>query len=179
MPMGVCDSIGLKQLSRTVRGLLEQIAVITNRKRSVRTDKMQDFKMRNERSVHCVLDWVSTLKKRKQIAVITNRKVGGTRHIKRRLLRFGFDVLKSWENFKLSVKNKATWMPRGCVIYIPQIPYSHWCIPTPLATIGIEDLFTYRRGAYALLVSTDRAILRSLRTWSERQCRASRFFCVC
>ena len=28
-------------------------------------------------------------------------------------------------------------MPRGCVVHIPQIPYSHWCIPTPLATIGI------------------------------------------
>ena len=29
-------------------------------------------------------------------------------------------------------------MPRRCVIYIPQIPYSHWCIQYPMATIGIE-----------------------------------------
>ena len=28
-------------------------------------------------------------------------------------------------------------MPRGCVVHIPQIPYSHWCILTSLATIGI------------------------------------------
>ena len=56
---------------------------------------------------------------------------------KRRLLRFGFDVLKL-RNFQMSVKNKATWMPRRCVIYIPQIPYSHWSIHTLMATIGIE-----------------------------------------
>ena len=29
-------------------------------------------------------------------------------------------------------------MPRRCVIYIPQIPYSHWSIHTLMATIGIE-----------------------------------------
>ncbi len=50
-------------------------------------------------------------------------------------------------------------MPRGCVIYIPQIPYSHWCIHTPMVNIGIDDvLYTYRRGASALLVSTCKAI---------------------
>ena len=27
-------------------------------------------------------------------------------------------------------------MPRGCVVHMPQISYSLWCIPTPLATIS-------------------------------------------
>jgi hypothetical protein len=38
---------------------------------------------------------------------IMERRKGGTRHIERRLLRFGFDVLKSWKNFKYPVRNKA------------------------------------------------------------------------
>ena len=31
-------------------------------------------------------------------------------------------------------------MPRGCVVHMPQISYSLWCIPTPLATIGIVSV---------------------------------------
>ncbi|MBQ3554640.1 MAG: hypothetical protein IJA09_00285 [Bacteroidales bacterium] len=31
-------------------------------------------------------------------------------------------------------------MPHRCVIYIPQMPYSHWCTHTPIATIGVEEV---------------------------------------
>ena len=39
-------------------------------------------------------------------------------------------------------------MPRGCVIHIPQIPYSHWCIPTPLAvgTVGAQYISAWGFG---------------------------------
>ena len=49
---------------------------------------------------------------------------GGEDIIKRRLLRFDFDILKSWENFKNPVKNKATWMSHGYVLYSPDHLYT-------------------------------------------------------
>jgi hypothetical protein len=59
------------------------------------------------------------------------------RHIERRLLRFGFDTLKSWKNFKYPVKDKAAvdapWVcyMQTCLI----MPVSHWCILfAPMAT---------------------------------------------
>ena len=40
------------------------------------------------------------------------------------------------------------------------LPYSHWCIISPVCIVWYCDghIYTYRRGASALLVSTDRAI---------------------
>ena len=91
---------------------------------------------------------------------------------KRRILRFGFDDLKL-RNFQLPVKNKATWMPRRCVIYMPQMPNSHECIHT----YGNKR---YRGCVIHIGVGLMRCSFRQvgqcegLRSWSERQCRASR-----
>jgi hypothetical protein len=75
-------------------------------------------------------------------------------------------------------KTKQRRCPLGMFIHAFHLLYSHRCILTPMVPVlalgGVW--YTYRRGASALLVSTDRAILRSLRSWSGRQCRASRLF---
>ena len=94
---------------------------------------------------------------------------------KRRLLRFGFDVLKL-RNFQMSVKNKATWMPRRCVIYIPQIPYSHWSIRTPHGNYWYGGCVIHIGVGLMRCSFRQTGQCEGLRTWSERQCRASRFF---
>ena len=100
------------------------------------------------------------------------------RHNERRLLRFGFDVLKSWENFKMQVKNKAT-VDAPWVCYI----HTHY----HLIAIGVSvHQWNYRCSgllylsawAATLLASTYRALPTSLKMLSERQFRASRFFYV-
>ncbi len=69
-------------------------------------------------------------------------------------------------------------MPRGCVIYIPQVPV--W----PLVYPCIIGNYRYRGGVIHTRVGLlrcsflRRQAVQSLKVWSERQCRASRFFCV-
>ena len=76
-------------------------------------------------------------------------RVGGWgRHNLRRLLRFGFDVLKSWKNF-MRVKNKAAVdAPWVCYIQTCLImPVSHWCILMHQWQLwGVVWCYTYRRG---------------------------------
>lgn len=77
-------------------------------------------------------------------------------YIKGVTVRFGFDVLEL-RKFKLSVKNKATGTPLGCIIYIPfkmQYPFL-W-----MDCILWDDYIYIYVGLSALLVSTDRAMRR-------------------
>ena len=51
-------------------------------------------------------------------------------------------------------------MPRRCVIYIPLMLYSHWCIMLLMVNDGIyQSMLNISAWGYALLVSTCRAIL--------------------
>ena len=55
-------------------------------------------------------------------------------------------------------------MPRRCVIYMPLLLYSHRCVMLcRIISCGVwcrGRVIHIRRGAYALLVSTDRAMRR-------------------
>ena len=53
-------------------------------------------------------------------------------------------------------------MPRGCVVHIPQIPYSHWCIPTPLATIGIVGVLYISAWGFGVARFDKQGILQPL-----------------
>ena len=81
------------------------------------------------------------------------------RHIEKGVYwRFGFDVLKSWKNFTIVCQKQSN-------VNAPLVVYTY-------------HLYIHISVGSALLVSTDMAISRSHRTWSEWQCRASRFFHV-
>ena len=97
----------------------------------------------------------------------------------RRLLRFGFDGQKSWKNFKLSVKNKAAVnAPQVCYIHTPKYLYSHWCIHTPTANIGIGGLLYMPAWGFCVARFDRQGIFQEPLTVKRAQCRASRFFCV-
>ena len=56
----------------------------------------------------------------------------------------GFGSLKSWENFKVQVKNKAAVNAPWLYLYVqPSLCQSHWCTPTPMATLGTVGLLVY------------------------------------
>ena len=87
---------------------------------------------------------------------------GGTRHNERRLLRFGFDDLKL-RNFQNCLsKTKQRECPKGvlytCLCCCIAIGASGCVVSRGVWCRGC--LIHIRRGAYALLVSTDRAMRR-------------------
>jgi len=87
---------------------------------------------------------------------------GGTRHNERRLLRFGFDDLKL-RNFQNCLsKTKQRECPKGvlytCLCCCIAIGASCCVVSRGVWCRGC--LIHIRRGAYALLVSTDRAMRR-------------------
>ena len=71
-------------------------------------------------------------------------------------------------------------MPLGCIYVQPSLCQGHWCTRTPMATLGTAGVLVYRiwRGASPVVRFTCKGISYSLRVWSERQCRASRFLFV-
>ena len=88
-------------------------------------------------------------------------------------------TVRNPEKISKFVKNKATVNAPWLWYTQPSLCQGHWCTRTPMATLGTAGLLVYiQRGALTLLASTNRAILRSLRVWSEQQYRASRFFYV-
>ena len=70
-------------------------------------------------------------------------------------------------------------MPLGCIYVQPSLCQGHWCTRTPMATLGTAWVlvYTYSVGLLLLFVLLAKAS-DSLRVWSERQCRASRFLFV-
>ena len=74
---------------------------------------------------------------------------GGAVHTKRRLLRFGFDVLKSQENFKNVCQKQSNVNAPGMCLYIfLLVSCSHWCILTSVESMRCRyGVYTYRRGA--------------------------------
>ncbi|MEE1097455.1 MAG: hypothetical protein U0K83_03895 [Bacteroidales bacterium] len=80
--------------------------------------------------------------------------------MKRRLLRFGFDVLKL-RNFQIPVKNKSN-VNAPWVLYI-STHYASLPLAYSYAYGNIRHslgVYTYRRGALTLFVSTGRAMRR-------------------
>ena len=69
-------------------------------------------------------------------------------------------------------------MSRRCVIYILQISYSHWRIPTSLATIGILDLLYISAWGSTLLVSAGWAMREALKSEASDSAGLHAFFCV-
>ena len=72
-------------------------------------------------------------------------------------------------------------MPLGCIYVQPSLCHSHWCIPTPMATLGTAWVlvYTYSVGFRMLFVSQDRVFPgTSNHETSKQQCRASRFLFV-
>ena len=71
-------------------------------------------------------------------------------------------------------------MPLGCIICTALIVSRPLVYPYANGNFGHSRVVSiyYSVGLLSLLASTNRAIPTSLRTWSERQCRASRFLFV-
>ena len=83
--------------------------------------------------------------------------VSGNRHIERRLLRFGFDVLKSGSFIYVHQKQSSGECPVG-VLYT-SLSYAEW----PMVSLHRwnfwhSEVLHIMRGASALLVSMDRAL---------------------
>ena len=52
---------------------------------------------------------------------------------KRRLLRFDFDVMKSWENFNIASQKQSNGeCPVVCYKHALTMPYCRWCIRMPI-----------------------------------------------
>ena len=70
---------------------------------------------------------------------------------KRRLLRFGFDVMKSWENFNSVCQKQSNGeCPVVCYIHALTMPYSPWCQRMPRSVRRVRRILTYRRGAFGV-----------------------------
>ena len=71
-------------------------------------------------------------------------------------------------------------MPLGCIVCTALIVSQPLVYPYTNGNFGHSRVVSiyYSVGLLSLLASTNRAIPTSLRTWSERQCRASRFLFV-
>ena len=63
---------------------------------------------------------------------------------------------------------------------MPHLPYSHWCIISPVCIVWYCDghIYTYRRGASALLVSTDKAMRRPQNVKRARVLGFTSFLCI-
>jgi len=85
-------------------------------------------------------------------------------------------TLEILRKFHFVIQNKAAVNVPGYAIYIPSMPYGHWCIHAPMATFGIVGCYTYRCGASALFVSMTRAILRSLKSGASDSAGLHTFF---
>ena len=94
-------------------------------------------------------------------------------------------VLALWNPEKISklpVKTKATVDAPWLYLYVqPSLCQGHWCIRTPMATLGTSGLlvYTYSVGSFLLLFcfSTFR-LARASRSRSKQQGRTSRFLFV-
>ena len=70
---------------------------------------------------------------------------------KRRLLRFGFDNLKSWENFNSVCQKQSNGeCPVVCYIHALTMPYCPWCQRMPRSVRRVRRILTYRRGAFGV-----------------------------
>ena len=70
---------------------------------------------------------------------------------KRRLLRFGFDVMKSWENFNSVCQKQSNGeCPVVCYIHALTMPYCPWCQRMPRSVRCVRRILTYRRGAFGV-----------------------------
>ena len=61
----------------------------------------------------------------------------------------------------MQVKNKAAVNAPWLYLYVqPSLCHSHWCIPTPMATLGAVGLlvYTYSVGLLLLFVSLAKAL---------------------
>ena len=87
--------------------------------------------------------------------------VWATRHIERRLLRLVLTVRNPEKISNVQVKNKAAVDAPWLYLYVqPSLCQGHWCIRTPMATLGTSGLlvYTYSVGLLLLFVSFVQAI---------------------
>ncbi len=107
------------------------------------------------------------------------KRMVGTRHIERRLLRFGFDGLRT-SQLQITVCQDKAAVNVPWVCYIHTL-YALWPL-VYLCTNGnfwYSWLFVHIAWAFSRCsTSTNRGNAKAFKPWSERQCRASRFFYV-
>lgn len=87
-------------------------------------------------------------------------------------------TLEILRKFHFVIQNKAAVNVPGYAIYIPSMPYGHWCIHAPMATFGIVGCLYISVWGFGVVRFNDKGNSQEPQEWSERQCRASHFFYV-